>query len=362
MVQGKSSLPSAQIYEELNKAKDTHSDVAIRDAERSSLSSPLGGEDKVLSVLAAWKYVAQKKKGEGNNQEFGKYCNFFYYWLGDKIPSSVDAIFTFANTMGTVYGVLMKSGIENGCPIINTSYNITREIFTKRKKVFDYYEDYQTIFDQLPGGQNWCGTDYKEYMETLSEVYQDAIANCGNDSSDPCCAKYNSENIGSNKYKELLGKDCTAAASVAGRELSGLQGTSTIVSTDSTTSIPGAVGGGLVSVALPTIGFFLYKYTNIFDGIKKSLFGGSNRNRGRRSTGRHQHFDGLDSSTMGDDSSTLGDDGSTTLGGGGGESSTLGGSSTDISTIYNEPPRRPTGRTRTGTNNRRPGNIRYYAT
>ncbi|SBO26131.1 KIR protein [Plasmodium knowlesi strain H] len=160
---------------------------------------------------------------------------------------------------------------------------------------------------------------------------------------------------------------------------------------------PGAVAGGTIAtIGLPAIGFFLYKvstthmciyiyiytqmyiyihiytytythtyvlsffffffqYTNLFDGIKNSLFGGSNNSnnrRGRRSIGRRQHID--DTFTE-NDSSTLGDDGSTTLGG--------GGSSTDVSTIYNEPPRRSIGRReRAGTNNRRPGNIRYYAT
>ncbi|CAA9988630.1 KIR protein [Plasmodium knowlesi strain H] len=322
----------------------------------------------------------------------------FYFWLGDQIRGKLNGN-NFSNVMGAMYKVLTKDECRSKCK--NIYPGIREELFQEAKKLFEYYFDYNYLNTQKGSNKkSICGRMMAK-LEEAKSAFRDISSLCNNAASDRYCRIFWGESVGKEPYKEPEPLTCPEGEAESlgpesrpgpdGRlnsdiDISGpkvdidvpdvniegpdakLKGSGAEVlwpdvkeaADGKSGSIVGSVSGGLVSVALPAIGFYLYKYTDVFDGIKKSLFGGlNNRNRGRRSTIRHQHFD---DTFTGNDSSTLGGDGSTTLGGGGGESSTLGGSSTDISTIYDDGRRQPTGRTRTGTNNRRPGNIRYYAT
>ncbi|CAA9987101.1 KIR protein [Plasmodium knowlesi strain H] len=310
--------------------------------------------------------------------ENNKYCDFYYFWVGSILRSKFKDNSFFKKIMNKIKeDVEAKGGTDHKCyfkfPMKRKSY------FYNSKLLLDYYKDKDDMKSHLEkngdGVVAKCSDPYYKYFLHAHKAYNYMKSKCGNGD------KQSINNEWCAKFKEIYG-DCSNGGEDDGKshcevavdslksciedskpETMDTTSSSTANNTGSVTT--GVVAGStLATVGLPAIGFFLYKYTDVFDGIKKSIFGGlnntggRNRNRGRSSTIRHtdHHFDGFDSST-------IGDDGSTTLGGGGGGSSTLGGSSTDVSTIYNEPPRRPIGRgERAGTNNRRPGNIRYYAT
>ncbi|CAA9988182.1 KIR protein [Plasmodium knowlesi strain H] len=346
------------------------------------------GEDKAPDInefteriIKGLCYVQRMKSSSTTNNN--KYCNFFYFWVGGMLWRKFKwRNKSFRDNMEKIKVAVEQNTSEHGCTFNFPTRGM--KYFMLNKILFDYFEDknyMKTALGEQHGGMN-CANPYYKYLQRAYNAYWTMRGLCpdvveGGGSNNGWCTEFNNlYNVCKNGGKadthaeckvaltEPLGTLCTDRSNPASMEEENALSTPTGTSS-STTSIPGTVAGGtLATVGLPTIGFFLYKYTSLFDGIKNSLFGGSNntggrnRGRGRRSTIRHQHFD---DNFTGNDSSTLGDD-SSTLGGGGGESSTLGGSSTDVSTIYNEPPSRPTGSTRTRTNNRRQGNIRYYAT
>ncbi|CAA9987566.1 KIR protein [Plasmodium knowlesi strain H] len=357
------SLPSSIMYNNfLSRTKfcmrgDSHEEV------RNKVEQELLGYPDIKTyadrIVQAWCYACGSR---GNGVFKDEPCHFFYYWIVNILWGSSGIRSSFWDVVRRIYDKLGEVGVRSKCDILYR--DITKDEFERRKRMFEYSQDCDAIQMHLAAYSSSCNGDYVDYLKGIFSIYDNVYRSCAHNSEQHCSefrAKY--EEHGHDKALKMA---CTAIpagdrvdtrASPLGAGAPG----------GSTTSIPGAVGGGLASVALPAVGLLLYKYTSLFDGIKKSLFGGSNNRRGRRSTVRHtdHHFNGFDSSTMGDDSSTLGGDGSTTLGGGG--SSTLGGSSTDISTIYNDDDRGrrrrlspPKGRA--GTNNRRQGNIRYYAT
>ncbi|CAA9989293.1 KIR protein [Plasmodium knowlesi strain H] len=356
----------------------------------SSLSEYIGKIAKAQCCAAAL---------GGNSSSENEYCDYLYFFTGDLVLTGLDDT-KFKKAMEDIYQKmethLDKFKCTNKYPTITIQND---ELFQKMKKVHDYYRDYERIEYYIKKHNYMCDDTVSSYLEEIKKAYDAISGKCPNhdgSSDEPYCNDFNNW-FRDTKYGTLLQKKCLKdeeaalqeqavrghssthsgqGSEILGGRVSGGEGKGgsdgggshrgdddqdvvligDAVDTGASGVTPGAVAGGTIAtIGLPAIGFFLYKYTNLFDGIKNSLFGGSNNSnnrRGRRSIGRRQHID--DTFTE-NDSSTLGDDGSTTLGG--------GGSSTDVSTIYNEPPRRSIGRReRAGTNNRRPGNIRYYAT
>eukprot|EP00366_Plasmodium_knowlesi_P000129 XP_002257626.1 KIR protein [Plasmodium knowlesi strain H] len=389
-------LPSRQAYQDFDVMWRMYYDDqyvgTIKSALKSTMETHLKNDHCLNRILGAWYYTTNIMST--TNQAHQNRCSYFYYWLGMLIHNklktatgeAVGTTSSFSEAMNAIYEQLVKlpnTEDKSPCPKITTADNLDSTFFEYRKKVFDLYHDYGAIEkllqDDGASGTAPCSKTFFNYIDNAKNSIEKAKSSCNSEQNppsaysgdDPCCKKLLQNGNTEPTEHHLSQLTCTEQTDLPddGPEVElttdcstnpGVEiGQSSSSSDDG--SIVGSVSGGIATIGIPAIGFFLYKYTNIFDGIKKSLFGGlnnGNNRRGRRSTFRHQHFD---DTLTGNDYSTLGDDGSTTLGGGGG-SSTLGGSSTDISTIYEEPPRRPSGRTRTGTNNRRPGNIRYYAT
>eukprot|EP00366_Plasmodium_knowlesi_P002016 XP_002259513.1 KIR protein [Plasmodium knowlesi strain H] len=383
-------FPSKVAESEINSSGDT----SCKDGGSGSISSveqTLKGHDDIASdaedIAKYFCYVYEKK--ENISQDVSP-CYYLYYYLGDLFYNSMESEDSFWRLMGIVSQQLGDIiGYNQTCKVELSK--IKKDLFIWEKKVHDYYKDYTTIGEKLntKNADTPCSEALQEYLRNAALAYGQIESYClePNGGGIEYCTKF------STTYKDLtlpndLSSMCGSTSTrsttfvrpeqtreqqqliqeeARRRSAEAVTDGSTATTGSDSTIAPGAVAGGTIAtIGLPTIGFFLYKYTNIFDGIKNSLFGGlnnGNNRRGRRSTGRHnfQHFD----DTLTDnDSSTLGDDGSTTLGGGGGGgSSTLGGSSTDVSTIYNDGRGRPSPpKGRAGTNNRRQGNIRYYAT
>ncbi|CAA9987900.1 KIR protein [Plasmodium knowlesi strain H] len=370
-------------YDELNKGIDCCQELgdSLRESAEEKLFGDPKTKDYASKVVGNWccAYEWGKKVLHSTNY----WCYYFYYWLGSKIPAK-PVNKSWKDTMKIIYHELQDPEGRGTCKIIYD--NIEREVFRNMQKLYNFHYDYDTIEGQLELSKYYCDEELRSYLDEIYEAYEDIKEQCIDEGCNEQYCKDFSTMFDDDKYENLLKKKCSTETRTEHRAIEqhleakgekflvvreepshtiGLSNPTESSSPSTTgsdsTIAPGAVAGGTIAtIGIPTIGFFLYKYTDVFDGIKKTLFGGSNntggRSRGRRSTFRHndQHFDGFDSST-------LGGDGSTTLGGGGGDSSTLGGSSTDVSTIYDDGGRRPSGRTR-ATNNRRPGNIRYYAT
>ncbi|CAA9990791.1 KIR protein [Plasmodium knowlesi strain H] len=360
----------------------------------------------ILTSLITKAYCVACKMKEGAPQD-NTPCRFLYYWLGNEIRSYIGQ-HKLSDVLQAIYRELSDVGGGHKCEITYKDVENDEELFKYRKKVFEHDHDYDTVQSYLRQGNTDCLDNWTWYEVDILPACNAVSAYCSKPQNmriDYCTefeGKYKKhcyQKLDDSNCKLVLvsesqthvtrpdsrdGPTAESAATCTGNQNTGSpkpgstgtcnpgssgsdgggshsKGGEEASSSSDGGNIVGSVSGGLATVGLPAIGFLLYKYTDVFDGIKKSLFGGSNRNRRLgRSTVRRQHFE---DTFTGNDSSTLGGDGSTTLGGGGGESSTLDGSSTDVSTIYDDEGRgRPIGRARTGTNNRRPGNIRYYAT
>ncbi|CAA9989763.1 KIR protein [Plasmodium knowlesi strain H] len=365
-------LPSTAAQKELKELKEsgsacTYSDVTLFEDIKDALGEEEGEDDDegyISTLKKIWCYGRKDYGGQSALSQNVR-CGLLYYWIGDNIFSSLEDSENFPKVMDVICREVQKLDTDNKCNIVCS--HIDKIYFKYEKEIYEYYRDHEAIGTELESAGSGCKDKLNEYVSQANQAYKMVDGQCKLDPSGGCeFCKGTDPKAYCNKFSDVYNKDppqelmrtkCILAQQLEQRpQARDLQIVIKVPpknndgATNDTTPIP-AIFGTIATLGAALGSFFIYKYTSLFDGIKNSLFGGSNRNRrGRRSTVRHnQHFD--DTFTE-NDSSTLGDDGSTTVGG--------GGSSTDVSTIYDDGGR-PSGRTR-ATNNRRPGNIRYYAT
>ncbi|SBO26571.1 KIR protein [Plasmodium knowlesi strain H] len=293
------------------------------------------GAEKIAKGLC---HAYETKKNSTSHKLNQDYCDFYYFWVGGKILRELNGGKDFKSVMKKIKEEVEKKKSDHGCSFrFPTERGIN--FFLHSKILFDYYKDHESINPHLKIGGKVCANAYYRYLLKAQNAYtymKDKCENGGKTNNKEWCEYFKE------MYKECRnGEHSTLSLCKVGKSTLGEQCATTYRSsvteertpltpegstypegdtTNNRSTIPPAtaISGILYTIGLPALGLFLYKYTDLFDGIKKYLFGGSNntrgrnRGRGRRATFRHnhQHFDSyFDSSTIGDSTegvSTLG--------------------------------------------------------
>ncbi|ANQ07166.1 KIR protein [Plasmodium coatneyi] len=224
--------------------------------------------------------------------------DFFYYWLGDKVKGNLLAGQDFADIMGKIYEKLRRD--EKEVKYINKYPDISKDIFERAKKLFDYQYNYSALSGKLDASSDYCNGEFSKYMKGAQDAYGKLVSMCvTNNEGSSYCTKFKAKfqeskiseptdlicrTVGELKTTVLeatlnpdggdhgpkgdvgpaeipgvggiagAGTPAAAAASAAGKAGKDAVEASSPQSL-STTIIPPAV----VLTALPAVGFFLYK-------------------------------------------------------------------------------------------------------
>ncbi|ANQ07910.1 KIR-like CYIR protein [Plasmodium coatneyi] len=354
----KKDLASQKVYCELDEAQDKYEESQVTNLGdvKSALTSTIGqynsmGTYAEGTVKAYWH---AHRGGLGNLFNKDDRCNFLYYWIGDTLFQTMRRPEDFSTAMNEVYNKLKQLQglqINDKCGVMYP--NISKDIFTKMKKVYNYTHDC-TIMENCRGGSRSpgapCPSEPPEHVQETCTAYRQMEIECRGETNEPnYCDDFNS------KYKKYLKEgplksNCnpeqpqqeTPPAEGTSGATTGVVAASTEGSADSGSGVVPAVSGGvLATVGLPTIAaFLLYKYkpwSSWFGKHSSGNGGRSNRRRRRRSAGHE--FDASTEDTL-TEYSTL--------------SSMIGDDSTDESSVFGG---RPASRGRS--NNRRGKNISY---
>ncbi|ANQ07103.1 KIR protein [Plasmodium coatneyi] len=298
-------------------------------------------------------------------QADSKICTFFNYWLQHILSDKLNGDTSFSTLVEAINKEL--SGIEhkNKCEL--TDIDTNNIPFHRRKVLLEYSVDYDRINSDLTrfgSPKPSCSKKYHKHLQAIVDAYKAAYSPCHRESSTNCddfkeVFKKNDNRDTltlecqplSDKEESALGEkddenDLRTLLSKGGGELppddqtercTEMMSGGTTTSGENTTAAPilSSVFGTLIGV--PAFVFLLYKYNSLFSGILNN-FGGSNKNRRKRTAAVESDFD-----------DTLTNDGTDT--------STLYSTITDDSTIYNE---QPPDRRGAGNNNaRQKRNVAY---
>ncbi|EDL42654.1 variable surface protein Vir27-like, truncated, partial [Plasmodium vivax] len=129
-----------------------------------------------------------------NIQKVGQFCNtlcdYFYYWIGDKIYNLVSNENDFTETINTLYTELSRYAKEDKCKC--NSKHETNENFKKIKIAYDYSNDYETIKEHLETNNNMCDADYNKYLNNAVEAYNSVREDCNKDIQPQYCIQLTS--------------------------------------------------------------------------------------------------------------------------------------------------------------------------
>ncbi|ANQ07072.1 KIR protein [Plasmodium coatneyi] len=224
-------------------------------------------------IVSAWCYTYDmKNKGTPHNN----YCDFLYYWIGSTVLNGQWNVYELGKLMGEIYQKLTQWKAILGCNNMYT--NIRKETFNHRKEVFEHFQKYKIMKTQLTkrmGGSSSnmrkCTKAYDTYLKEVIKALGDEYTKCNaadkKNANDPYCIHFlamckecNPKDLSNLKCevpKELEHQTTQTSQTQSQASSAGIDG-STPSTADPT--IPAAVmSGGLATIGIPAIAFFLYK-------------------------------------------------------------------------------------------------------
>ncbi|ANQ10561.1 KIR protein [Plasmodium coatneyi] len=354
------TLPSRKVYAAFEQKNGKHHQCDNISTWIQGIEEILGDNLRMgaystvsLELIAGAWCLLSKVSTENPPCKVGVLCDFFYFWLGDQLHGKLSGWNTSLPTI--MQQIYTKLGGNNGPCSYGTIDNTNDGGFLqRRKKVFDYYYDYRTIWKQLMENDAPCSTAYGEYLKDAQDAYGRVQANCPTNNDDFCKEFWNKkfQNGTIPKPEDLKSKAASEQdlppSDDEGDEknlLSCLEVLSSKVATvpketsshlspaspevegaaESSRSIAPIVSSTLAALGLPAAVFLLYKYTNLFSGIDGTF--PKERNKRKRGSPVERHFN--KSSVDDDDTLTTTEETSSTV-----DSSTI----TDSITEYSAPP------------------------
>ncbi|OTN64178.1 KIR protein [Plasmodium knowlesi] len=143
-------------------------------------------DSEVQKMMNAWCYVNRKTENDRS-----KYCNLFYYWLGNLIlntPNNDISVLKVA--MGTIYHKLQQWIKINEC----TEWpKVKKEEFYNLKRQYDFKEDYKSLDTKIETSSEPCLKEYKKYLEGVSATHISTQSTCQrrDKQRDPYCTAWN---------------------------------------------------------------------------------------------------------------------------------------------------------------------------
>ncbi|ANQ06238.1 KIR protein [Plasmodium coatneyi] len=302
-------------------------------------------QDKIANTacLLSTMNTMHTKKSQPSCKE--KLCNFFYFWLGDKLEGKLKGGYAkLKEVIQSIY-IKLNDGPNNElCAntfLDSTMHNtVNSSILKQRKKVFDYYYDYRTIWTKIKDSQaagTPCTTAYDTYLTGVKGTDEDRgdrgadgaygqIKASGSLNQDLYFKKFWDKFEGNGvsgggtipepsklKSKATGGDDppppspdaeeanllscLDQLSSTVSSKPSVVAASSPQVEDGGTTTTPAIISSTLGTlIGLPTLAFMLYKY-NLLPPWIRNTFKGRGRNRRRKRSAIRRNFETLTTDT-----------------------------------------------------------------
>ncbi|KMZ96363.1 hypothetical protein PVNG_06233 [Plasmodium vivax North Korean] len=112
-------------------------------------------------------------------------CDYFYYWIGDKIYNLVKNDEDFTAIINTIYTELTTHVKDLKCKC--SSKHKTKENFKNVKIAYEYYNDYRTLEEHLKDNNKMCDADYHNYLNNAVKTYNSVFNGCAEDIQPEYC-------------------------------------------------------------------------------------------------------------------------------------------------------------------------------
>ncbi|ANQ07535.1 KIR protein [Plasmodium coatneyi] len=119
---------------------------------------------------------------------YSRRCDFLYYWLGDIVYNERTAFGQYGLVINKIYTELGHLFVNGKCEIKYKGRS--QHDFKKRKNIFDYWNNYDTIKQYLENGdKGGCGGKYATYLQSVIPHWDNITTSCSSksDGTDSYC-------------------------------------------------------------------------------------------------------------------------------------------------------------------------------
>ncbi|ANQ05987.1 KIR protein [Plasmodium coatneyi] len=204
-----SRLPSVKVYKDFDVLGGLSTDeplAAMLVNDVLLALQPYSQSDGCAKKIGyAWYHGVEKKQGRSLLDD--KYCGALYFWIGEQVFKELKGQNSqFQNVMEKVYKAL-KSSCSN--ITYNKLYSRNNESdFKKRKTIFDYWNNHETIKNYLAEGKGSCGGKYYNYLDKIGNDYNNMNSHCASHTDDEFCKKINDIFVGDNNNPNEVKSKC----------------------------------------------------------------------------------------------------------------------------------------------------------
>ncbi|SBT73182.1 Plasmodium vivax Vir protein, putative [Plasmodium ovale] len=136
-------------------------------------------------LLKGFHYICYMHSGK---YLYSKRWDYLYYWMGNKIINNLGDSVSFRDVMFTLKAVKSKCDEKN--PYDENIFGITTEEFKKLKKVYDYFENYSTIFEKIGYNSTDCTLELKKHVDDSFQNYNIVKAECAGKVNEHYCKMF----------------------------------------------------------------------------------------------------------------------------------------------------------------------------
>ncbi|SBT72561.1 PIR protein [Plasmodium ovale] len=177
-----SGLPSNIFYSKLDRAAKHYIHSETPSWDTYVKGHPINKKSIFNELLKVFYYVSYYDKND--DLFYGKHWNYLYFWVGLKVLNVLGES-SFSDVMPVLKAV--RSGID-GTEVYNDDlFTITTKHFKDLKEIYDYSQNYSTIYAKIGPLNSDCTSSFKQYVEKGYNAYNTMKGNCSQNNSDDYC-------------------------------------------------------------------------------------------------------------------------------------------------------------------------------
>lgn len=178
------SLPSYIFYDNLDRGLQNYNDedknfwefIGTSDIKNTGIA------DKLLKGFYYVYYM------HGDKYLYEERWNYLYYWTGEKVINRLTDSITFEKVMYPLKSIRNKFNSKD--PYKEHIFSITKDQFEKLKKIYDYFENYNSIFQKIGYRKSDCTAELKKHVEDSFQIYKTLKHECAVKKTEHYCKMF----------------------------------------------------------------------------------------------------------------------------------------------------------------------------
>ncbi|ANQ11191.1 KIR-like protein [Plasmodium coatneyi] len=186
--------------------------------------------------------------------------NFFYYWLGEKLPESVGSI-TFGAMIRTICEYINNASGRKACEIPSDDDPVDKDLFLNRKIIFDFWYDHPTIQELFENTGSEGVEKCDSYYQDVNAAYEAVDKNCTKKNGN-YCKKMWTETHKQQIHDKLQDLQSKLDAAREGMQLAERTASTKLNEAESKANKASTLSsafGTLAALEFPALAYFLYK-------------------------------------------------------------------------------------------------------